>query len=123
MANSLAILIDKSVSFIKSFQWLDINKVPIDIAFHTFKAQLRKNTDDDSTLYAEFAITVTDAALGKFDLELTAEQTAAIPTRPQVGSEKILTEYSYDVKIIYPNLKSKKIIEGKALISPSATQI
>jgi hypothetical protein len=123
MATNNTIKIDKHASFSKSYAWKDSAGDAIDLTGYTFKGQIRKTADDDAELYATLTVTVLSAVNGTFEASLTAEQTAAIPTKPQSSAQRTLSEYAYDIKAVYPSGLEKRLIEGVAQVSPGSTQV
>lgn len=89
-----------------------------DITDHTFVAWMKKNYGEDSTEAVRFtASIISPPTSGKVALKLTNTQTDLLDTKRR---------YVYDVEMNYQdsdlNNIVERILEGKAVISPSATK-
>jgi hypothetical protein len=79
MAQDYSFEIDKGTTWKLSCEYKDSNCNVINITGASFAAKLR-NTSQTGVLILDFGVSITDAVLGKFELSLTASQTALIPT-------------------------------------------
>lgn len=84
---------------------------PLDLSGYTVKSQMRKSYSS-STAY-NFTTSVYQALQGKVRLEMTAEQTGAIPPG----------RYLYDVEITSPSGNKTRVVEGIVTVTPEITQI
>lgn len=72
------IILDKGIPFSKTFTFNDANGDPINLASHTFSAQIRRDKFaglDENTIEVEFAIDVSNAVNGEITISLTADET------------------------------------------------
>jgi hypothetical protein len=74
-------------------------------------SQLRKSYSS-STVFT-FTASISNATQGKIRLELTNQQTSAIPDG----------RWLYDVEITSPSGRKTRVVEGIATVTPEITQI
>jgi hypothetical protein len=73
--------------------------------------QIREKYSSPAVLYAP-SISITDAPNGKFEIELTAVDTSALPVKPLV----------YDVEATRPDTTKLRILKGPAIVDPEVTR-
>ena len=87
------------------------NGQALNLSGYSVASQMRKSYQS-STAYA-FTASVYDAATGKIRLQLTDEQSAAIPAG----------RWLYDVEIESPSGAKTRVVEGIVTVNPQITQI
>jgi hypothetical protein len=87
------------------------NGQPLNLTNYTVASQMRKSYQS-SVAYA-FTASIYSAANGKVRLQLTDEQSAAIPAG----------RWLYDVEITSPSGTTTRVVEGIVTINPQITQI
>jgi hypothetical protein len=75
----------------------DDSTAPVDLSGSSIRGQVRKAALDPDPAAAAFAVAVTDAAGGAFQLLLTDEQTALLTCGPKITDTA--SQYEYDVEI------------------------
>lgn len=111
MATTANIFIDGGANYSNIITVASSSGAPLDLTGYTTKSQMRKSYSS-STAY-NFTASVFQAQQGKVRLELTAEQTGAIPPG----------RYLYDVEITSPSGNKTRVVEGIATVTPEITQI
>lgn len=99
--------IDQGANFSVSIELLDANGDPIDVSAAEAEAQMRKHyTSTNSVSFT------TELVNSELILSLTSTETQAlVPGR-----------YMYDVKIIFDDDVTDRIVEGVITVSPSVTR-
>jgi hypothetical protein len=87
------------------------NGQPLNLSSYTVASQMRKSYQS-SVAYA-FTASIYLAAEGKVRLQLTDEQSAAIPAG----------RWLYDVEITSPSGATTRVVEGIVTVNPQITQI
>lgn len=87
------------------------NGSPLDLTGYTVASQMRKSYQS-STAY-NFTASVYLAAQGKVRLQLTDEQSEAIPPG----------RYIYDVEITSPSGTTTRVVEGIVTVTPQITKV
>lgn len=87
------------------------NGQPLNLTGYTVASQLRKSYQ--SSVAFPFQASVYDSTSGKLRLQLTDEQSAAIPAG----------RWLYDVEITSPTGATTRVVEGIATVTPQITQI
>jgi hypothetical protein len=90
--------------------------LPIDLTDREIFCNIR--SEANGPIIAQPKTIITDAINGKFNLELTAADTAAFPLYGRSYSEA--TSYVYDV-IVKKGDSIMRLINGKAVVSPGIT--
>ena len=111
MATIANIFIDAGANYSKIITVTASNTGYLDLNGYTVKSQIRKSYT--STTAYTFTSSIFDAALGKLRLELTSEQTSAIPPG----------RYLYDVEITSAAGNRTRVVEGIVTVTPEITQI
>lgn len=104
-------------TFMQEFQWKTGNPaVPVNLTGYTARMQIRSKVADPtiiSNLTTENSgITFPDAIAGKFVLEISATATALMDFKSAV----------YDLEMIMPNGKVKRLFGGSVALSPEVTR-
>ena len=100
----------------KTIQWKR-GDVPVDLTNLTGKCQVR--TAPNSGIIATVNVNVADAVSGLFDLSLTAEQTAAIPTDGKTPD--VATAYVYDLEFAGVGYV-ETILQGEFNVTPGVSK-
>ena len=111
MASIANIFIDAGANYSKIITVSENSGGPLNLTGYTVKSQIRKSYT--STTAYTFTSSVLDAVTGKLRLQLTAEQTGAIPPG----------RYLYDVEITSSSGNRSRVVEGIVTVTPEITQI
>lgn len=111
MASIANIFIDAGANYSKIITVSANGGGPLNLTGYTVASQIRKSYT--STTAYTFTASVLDAATGKLRLQLTAEQTGAIPPG----------RYLYDVEITSQSGNKSRVVEGIVTVTPEITQI
>jgi hypothetical protein len=117
------IYIEQGATFKLTITVKDSNGDPVDLTGLTFRGKIKKSFQDVSSV-ADFTFNVLDQTvqdtLGKLEFSLSAVETAAIAA-PAKGTERTLTYLVYDIESEVALGFVKRLLEGKAIISPEVT--
>lgn len=113
--------IDQGSDFILNMSLLDASDDPIDLTGAQILGQIRK-TASSETVETEFDFTPVDLANGEFIISLSASKTSQLKMQPSFAAERTITQYAYDVKIIYSDGSVNRILSGIINISPEVTR-
>jgi hypothetical protein len=116
MAGIYDLYINQGETFEKVFQWL-INNVPVDLSGCTGKCQIRRTPNTPLSL--EVPVSITDAANGKFSINLTAAQTSLL-TASGRGFDKT-DKYVYDLELVIGD-NTERILNGYVHVSPEVSR-
>ena len=105
----LNIIIQQGADWSKDFQLFDSVQDPVNLTGSTVEAEIW--TEKKTAKLADFTVTVTDAALGKFTLSLSDVTTADIQTSGY-----------YDIKITNANGLSDYWVRGQATLETGYTE-
>ena len=115
----LNITIYQGSTFQKSFQWSSGQpSVPVDITGASIRMHVREKYSSPSVIIActteNDRIHITDAALGKFEIEISATDTASMGFKSAV----------YDLEIVFPGSpeRVKRLIQGTVALSLEVTR-
>lgn len=115
----LNITIYQGSTFTKSFQWSTGDPaVPVDLTGFKIRMQLREKLSSTTTIIncttENGRVVITDAAEGRFEVEISAADTQVMAFKSAV----------YDIEIVYPGLpeKVKRLIEGTVALSLEVTR-
>jgi hypothetical protein len=111
MATISNLFIDSGATYSNIITVAATNGQPLDLTGYSVASQLRKSYSS-STVYT-FTSSIFNAAQGKIRLELTHQQTSAIPAG----------RWLYDVEITSPSGRKTRVVEGIATVTPEITQI
>lgn len=115
----LNITVYQGSTFTKTFQWSTGNPaVPVDMTGMKIRMHLREKYSSPTTIIEctteNGRVTITDAAQGRFEVEIAASDTAAMSFKAAV----------YDIEVVYPQIpeKVKRLIEGNVALSLEVTR-
>lgn len=91
---------------------------PFDLTGYTGKCSIKVNAGDEDPI-AEPVVTITEPEKGEFNLSLSSEITAAIPTTGKAYFETSL--YQYDLYFIDGSGNYFRAMEGYVSVSPTVT--
>lgn len=111
MATVSNLFVDAGANYSNIITVAATNGQPLNLTGYTVASQMRKSYQS-STAY-NFTASVYDAATGKVRLQLTSDQSGAIP-----GGR-----WLYDVEITSPSGTKTRVVEGIVTINPQITQI
>lgn len=86
---------------------------PVNLTGCQVNAMLRKQQNKDSELYATFTSTITSATEGKYEISLTAAQTALLDF--SVGY--------YDIQLTLSDGTKQTLVQGKATLDKEVTNV
>lgn len=115
---TLNIKIYQGSTFTKPFQWKTGEPAaPVDLTGCTARMQIRKKVTDTTPVISltteNSRIVLTDAANGKFEIRLTAEDTTSM----------IMTTGVYDFEIVYPGGEPVyRLFQGDVEVAPEITR-
>lgn len=113
--------IDQGSDFILNMTLLDAEDQPVDLVGAQILGQIRKTASSDS-VETEFDFIPVNLANGEFIISLPAAKTAKLKVMPSYSAERAITQYAYDVKIVYPDGSINRILSGVISISPEVTR-
>lgn len=109
------IVCEQGASFVRIIHWKDENEVPIQLYGYAARMQVRPSTNSSTVIVsltqANLGISL-DGASGGILLQLTAEQTNALPVRKAV----------YDLELVSPSGFVTRLLEGTFTIVPQVTR-
>lgn len=89
------------------------NPIPVNLTGCTVSSYIRKAQDTNSELLATFTCVITEAVTGKYELRLTAAQTAALNF--SVGY--------YDIQVTAANTTKKTLLQGRVTLNKEVTNV
>jgi hypothetical protein len=109
--------IEQGAKFTRSFTWKDANGSPINVSGYSFRLMARTGIDDTTTvisLSTGNGITITDGPGGKFQVSMTASQTAALSFQAAL----------YDIEAVPPSGEADaiRLLEGTVNLSREVTR-
>ena len=113
--------IDQGSDFTLNMSLLDADDQPIDLTGAQILGQVRK-TASTEIVETEFDFVPIDLANGEFIISLPAIKTSQLKVSPSYAAERTITQYAYDVKIIYSDGTINRILSGILSISPEVTR-
>lgn len=112
-AGKYNIEIEKKATFAKTLQLFstylgagNAGNVPLNLTGATVTAAIKKSINDAAIKIA-FTCTIVDASLGKFKIELSAAQTAALDIDKGV----------WDVRVVFASGAAERPVEGNVVVS------
>jgi hypothetical protein len=114
--------IDQGSDFILNLSLLDASDDPIDLTGAQIIGHIRK-TASSETIETEFDFTPVNLAIGEFIISLPAAKTSQLKMQSSYGAERTITQYAYDIKIIYSDGSINRILTGILNVSPEVTRI
>lgn len=112
-AGKYNIEVEKKATFSKTLQLFstyisagNVDNVPLNLTGATITAAIKRSINDAAIKIA-FTCTIVDAALGKFNISLSAAQTAALDIDKGV----------WDVRIVFPSGAAERPVEGTVAVS------
>jgi hypothetical protein len=111
MATVSNLFVDAGASYSNIISVAATNGQPLNLTGYTVASQMRKSYKS-STFY-NFTASVYDANTGKIRLQLTPQQSEAIPSG----------RWLYDVEITSPSGSKTRVVEGVVTVNPQITQI
>lgn len=114
--------VDQGSDFVLNMSLLDADDMPIDLTGAQILGQVRKTASSD-TVETEFDFIPVDLANGEFIISLPAAKTSQLKMIQSYNAERTITQYAYDVKIVYPDGSINRILSGIISISPEVTRI
>ena len=116
---TLNVTIYQGSTFTKSFQWSTGSPaVAVDLTGFKIRMQMREKLSSPDPIIEcntdNGLITITNAAQGKFDIEIPAVTTSDMHFKAAV----------YDIEVVYPGLpeKVKRLIQGSVALSLEVTR-
>ena len=113
--------IDQGSDFTLNMSLLDADDQPIDLTGAKILGQVKK-TASTEIVETEFDFVPIDLANGEFIISLPAIKTSQLKVSPSYAAERTITQYAYDVKIIYSDGTINRILSGILSISPEVTR-
>lgn len=113
--------IDQGSDFTLNMSLLDADDQPVDLTGAQILGQIRKTASSD-VVETEFDFIPVNLANGEFIISLPAIKTSLLKVLPSYSAERTLTQYAYDVKIIYSDGSINRILSGTISISPEVTR-
>lgn len=110
MSGQLDLIVEQGSTFSRLITIKDETNNPVNITSSSFGGQMRKRHLSEDIL-ATFTCTVTDGVNGKLTINLTDEQTSAIPSG----------EWVYDIEW-YNGSVTGRLLRGTAYVSPEVTR-
>ena len=125
-AAKLDIYIEQGAHFYRKLKFTDNatpTPNPMNLTGYTYRGQIRK-TIADSTIVKSFTCTVLNQSTntGEMTMELSDEDTAAIPLKAQKTTSRVTEAMAYDLEVVYPSGDVERVLEGVANISPEVTR-
>jgi hypothetical protein len=111
MATVSNLFVDAGANYSNIITVAATNGQALNLTGYSVASQMRKSYQS-STAY-NFIATVYDAATGKVRLQLTSDQSSAIPAG----------RWLYDVEITSPSGNKTRVVEGIVTVNPQITQI
>ena len=111
MATVSNLFVDAGASYSNIISVAATNGQPLNLTGYTVASQMRKSYQS-STAY-NFTASVFNAEQGKVRLQLTPEQSQAIPAG----------RWLYDLEITSPSGNKTRVVEGIVTVNPQITQI
>lgn len=111
MATVANIFIDQGSDYSNIVTVTASNGQPLNLTGFTVASQMRKSFSS-STAYG-FNASILNASLGRVRLQLSAEQSEAIPPG----------RYLYDVEVTSSNGAKSRVVEGIATVTPQITKV
>lgn len=111
MATVANIFIDQGSDYSNIITVASTNGSPLDLTGYSAASQLRKSYSS-STAY-NFTSSIYNAVQGKVRIQLSAEQSEAIPPG----------RYLYDLEVTSPSGGKKRVVEGIVTVLPQITKI
>ena len=111
MATVSNLFVDAGASYSNIISVAATNGQPLNLTGYSVASQMRKSYQS-STAY-NFTASVFNAEQGKVRLQLTPEQSQAIPAG----------RWLYDVEITSPSGSKTRVVEGIVTVNPQITQI
>jgi hypothetical protein len=101
---------------------LDASDNPIDLSGAQILGQIRKTASSDA-IETEFDFIPVNLANGEFIISLPAAKTSQLKMLNSYNAERTMTQYAYDVKVIYSDGSINRILTGILNVSPEVTRI
>jgi hypothetical protein len=116
--------IEQGATFFRECTYKDASGAPIDLTGMTLAAQIRRSYSDPTiaqTITCTILNQAVPANLGKFTLEISAVNTAAMVVNPAVDFTNTITNYTWDIEL---NTGSaiKRLMQGTVYLSPEVTR-
>lgn len=120
-AKNYKIQIEQGATFQLHLSLKDVNQNALDLTGWTGKCQLRSRPE--APTFIDVPVTIlTPATIGVVQLNLTSDQTAAIPVNPTRGATIYPTPYVYSIDLVKPTGEVYRIMQGIAEVSPEVTR-
>lgn len=113
--------IDQGSDFVLNLALLDAEDQPVNLTGAQILGQIRK-TASSETVETEFDFTPVNLANGEFIISLPAAKTSKLKMSPSFSAERAISQYAYDIKIIYPDGSINRILSGIISVSPEVTR-
>lgn len=114
------IYIERGADWELPLKYKDKDGVVVNITNYTIEAEIKEMADLSAAVTLPITVQLTDATNGEFLLSLTKAQTSSLTDAigPNYQYKK---EYAYDVLITPGGGKTKRMLNGKANVSPGVT--
>jgi hypothetical protein len=114
-------LIEQGATFKKTLTFKDSGGALQDLTGLTFRGKV--SAEAGGAILATFVCTVLNQITntGEMTIELSASDTAAIPTPDQEEGELVYAQYLYDIERINLDLTVDRVLQGLARVAPEVT--
>lgn len=113
--------IDQGSDFTLNMSLLDADDAPVDLTGAQILGQIRKTASSEN-VEVEFDFIPIDLLNGEFIISLPAIKTSQLKVLPSYASERTITQFAYDVKIVYGDGSINRILSGMINVSPEVTR-
>jgi len=120
-AGYLDIQIDQGADFVLPFQLIGPDRNPVSLSLATVRGKIRAKPQDADPIIA-FTGTVTDGPEGEGQVSLTGVETATIPVDNSPAGQRKLTQYLFDIEIVFSDGFIQRILEGNCFVSPEVSR-
>ena len=123
-AGTYDLYIEQGATFYRECTYKDSTGTPINLTGMTLAAQIRRSYSDPNitqTVTCTILNQAIPANVGKFTLEISAVDTAAMVANPAVDFQNSITNYTWDLEL---NTGStvKRLMQGTVYLSPEVTK-
>lgn len=113
--------IDQGSDFVLNMALLDADDQPINLIGAQIIGQIRKTASSEK-IEVEFDFIPVNLALGEFIISLPAAKSSMLKVLPSFAAERTITQYAYDIKVVYSDGSINRILTGIVNISPEVTK-
>ncbi len=116
MAATHNLIVNQGEDFQRVLRIKDESDTLIDLTGYSFRGQAKLKFGETEPQFSfEFTVRDQGSDIGTLDMLISAASTAAL----SIGKA---TDYVYDVEMIRPDLKVKRLFQGKLQLSPEVTK-